>query len=194
MNFLITSTKLRCTLVLAIMVALANYSNAQYCSPPINNIEICYKTENDFLALSFICSKTNDTKSMAMTIESVTGGTAPYSISTISGSTGKVSETVIAEGGSFIYSFTSADFQDERLGFQIKDQMNKTVNFRDGDIVGTIFSNVFSVDCTVPYFLVRDNTTIEAGENATFTATKCILLDHTFEVNEMADFQAQISN
>jgi len=190
MSFFNTSTKLQYTLVLIIMVAFGNYSNAQYCSPPMNNIEVCYKTEGVIQVLSFDCSKTNDTKSIAITIESVAGGTAPYSITTASG---RVSEAVIAEGGRFLYSFTPSDYQNG-LDFQINDQMNKTVNFKDGDIVNTILNNVFSVDCIVPYFLVSDNTTIQAGENKVFTATECILLDHTFEVKENSDFEAGISN
>lgn len=194
MNFLITSTKLQCILVLTIMVALANYSNAQYCPPPTNNIEVCYKAETILQAVSYICSKTNDTKSMAVTIESVSGGTAPYRISTTSDSTGKVSETTIPEGGSFIYSFTFSDFKQGKIDFQIKDQMNKIVNFKDSDVARSILSQVFSVTCAIPYFLVSDNTTIPAGENVTFDASECILLDHTFEVNEMADFEARISN
>lgn len=192
MSFLTTSSKMKYTFVLAIVIAFFNYASAQYCPPPTNNITVCYQLGGG-IALDFQCSETNGTPTIALTVESITGGTAPYTVSTQSGSNGRVSETEVAEGGSIIYSFTLDDYQNNRVNFLIRDQVNRSTSL-DADLLSQISNNLFSGNCSVvkPYFLVSDNKIIQAGENETFTATECILLAPTFEVQVNADFEAGI--
>ncbi len=196
MNILTTGAKLHCPFIIFTLIFITfNYSYAQLqeCPPPENNIEVCYKV-NDFF-LDFQCSKTNNFKTIALTIESVSGGMPPYTITTVDGSDGSLSKRTVEEGGSFIYSFSVTDLSDitrQKINFEIKDQVNQSTNLMNSGIANTIFNNVFSVDCIVPYFLVSDNKVIRAGENEVFKASECILLAPTFEVHANANFEANI--
>jgi len=194
MNFLTTTKPLKYSIVLVILLALVTLSNAQYCpTVPANNIKLCYQLGGG-IAFDFQCSETNTATTIALTVQSVTGGSAPYTITSVNGSNGRVSETKVAEGEGFIYSFTLDDFQNDRVNFVVRDQNNKTTDL-DSNILNQISNNLFSGNCNVvnPYFLVLDNNTaIAAGENKIYSALECVLLDKTFEVNKDAVFEADV--
>lgn len=193
MNFLTLEKVLKYPVVLAILLASVNLCNAQYCPPASNNITLCYQLGGG-IAFDFQCSETNDATTIALTVQSVTGGTAPYVLTSVFGSNGRLSETKVAEGEGFIYSFTLDDFQNDRVNFTVKDQTNRTTNL-DANILNQISNNLFSGNCNVvnPYFLVLDNNTVvAAGENKVYSALECVLLDETFTVDKDAVFEADV--
>jgi len=193
MNFLTTGTKLKYVLIFVISITFINFVSAQKCFTSTDGITLCYKGSDIIFELP--CSETNGTTAFAVTVENVTGGTAPYTVIPESGSNGRVSKTKVRQGSGFIYSFTLDDLQNNLINFQIVDQNGKTASL-DNFIINSIANNLFSGNCEIidPYFLVSDDTVIEEGETEVFTAIECILLNDTFEVKENADFEAGITN
>jgi len=194
MNFLTTAKSLKYIFVLATFIAFVNLSKAQYC-PTVsnNNIKLCYQLGGG-IAFDFQCSETNGSTTIALTVQSITGGNPPYTVTSVSDSNGRVSETKVLLGGGFIYSFTLDDFQNDRVNFTVRDQANRTANL-DPNILNQISNNLFSGNCNVvnPYFLVLDNdTSVESGESKAFSALECVLLDKTFQVAKNADFEANV--
>jgi len=193
MNFFTTTKSLKYSIVLVILLASVNLCKAQYCPPATNGIELCYQLGGG-IAFDFQCSETNGATTIALTVQSITGGVAPYVISSVNGSNGRVSETKVSEGEGFLYSFTLDDFQNDRVNFTVRDQANRTTSL-DANILNQISNNLFSGNCNVvnPYFLVLDNNTaIAAGENKVYSALECVLLDKTFTVDKDAIFEADV--